>query len=164
MTMTTLRRWNPLRDIHAVQSEFDRLFEPFFSPVRTAPAGPEMTGSWMPPVDIEETSDRLFLRAELPGFRPEEVDIEFENGVLTIRGERRFENQRNDRHFHRIERSYGTFARSFALPSTIDPDQVSARFDNGILELEMAKRENAKPRRITITNGSNRELEAKVND
>lgn len=106
----------------------------------------------MPPVDFEETQDKIYVRAELPGMKPEDIDIQFENGILTLRGERRFENESNERNFHRIERSYGSFVRSFTLPSTIDPDdQVSARYENGVLELEMQKREEAKPRRITIS-------------
>lgn len=147
--MTTLSRWNPIREMQALQSQFDRLFEPFGTRLVAQPDEWAST-TWAPPVDIEESNDTLFVRAEVPGVKPEDIDIRFENGVLTIRGERKFENATNDRNFHRVERAYGSFVRSFTLPSSVDADHASARYENGILELAMPKRDEAKPRRIEI--------------
>lgn len=147
--MTTLTRWNPFREMQALQSQFDRLFEPFGSRVLGTQDEWAPT-AWVPPVDIEESNDTLFVRAEVPGVKPEDIDVRFENGVLTIRGERRFENANNDRNFHRVERAYGSFVRSFTLPNSVDAERASARYENGVLELAMPKREEAKPRRIQI--------------
>ena len=147
--MTALTRWNPLQDMQSIQQQFNQILEPFFR--RGFDFGEELRSTgWVPPVDIEETTDRLILRAELPGFKPENVDIQFENGVLTLKGERRFENENQQKNFHRIERSYGTFVRTFALPGTVDAERTTASYKDGILELQMPKREEAKPRRIEI--------------
>jgi HSP20 family protein len=145
--MTLLTRWNPIREMQHLQNQFDLLFEPF---ARNATRDDWPVATWMPPVDIEESGDMLYVRAEIPGIKPEDIDIRFENGVLTLRGERRFENQNNDRNFHRVERAYGSFVRSFTLPSSIDAEKVSATYRDGILELTMPKREEAKPRKIEI--------------
>lgn len=146
--MTTLTRWSPFRELQNIQAQFDRLLEPFGRVGLSDDWQPAM--SWVPPVDIEESSDSLIVRAEVPGVNPEDLDVRFENGVLTIRGERKFENRNNDRNFHRVERSYGTFVRSFTLPTSIDGERISATYENGILELRMPKREEAKPRKIAI--------------
>ena len=153
--MNTLMRWNPLHEFQSVSDQLNRLLDPRYGDQPSV-----FSGSWVPPVDIEETKDKLYVRAEIPGMRPEDLDVQFENGVLTIRGERRFENDTNERNFHRIERSYGSFARSFTLPATIDSEQVSARYENGVLELTMPKREEAKPRRITIGPGDKNKVRA----
>lgn len=148
--MTQINRWNPLRDMDTLHQQMNRLFEPFGRQTGWGEAD-LMTGAWMPAVDIEETADRLIVRAEIPGMKPEDIDVRVENSVLTIRGERRFETERKERNFHRVERSYGTFSRSFTLPTTISTEDVKARYEDGVLELEMKKREEAKPRRIQIT-------------
>lgn len=151
--MSQMTRWNPIRDIETLHQQMNRLFEPVFGRQVWAESD-VMAGAWVPPVDIEETTDRLIVRAEIPGMNPDDIDVRVENGVLTIRGERRFETDRKDRNFHRVERSYGTFSRSFTLPTTVSTENVGARYENGVLELEMTKREEAKPRRIQIS-GSN---------
>ena len=151
--MTQMTRWNPLRDMETLHQQMNRLFEPFGRQTGWGEAD-LMTGAWIPPVDIEETSERLIVRAEIPGMKPEDIDVRVENGVLTIRGERRFETDRSERNFHRVERSYGSFTRSFTLPTTISTEDVKARYDQGVLELVMTKREDAKPRRIQISGGS----------
>jgi HSP20 family protein len=116
--------------------------------------------SWLPPVDIEESGDRLFLRAELPGMKPEDIDISFENGVLSLRGERRFENESGQKNYHRVERAYGSFVRSFTLPASVDAEKVVARYHDGILELEMPKRAEARARKIEVKSaGPDRQLE-----
>lgn len=151
--MTQMIRRNAFRDIENIHQQMSRLFEPFFGRV-PAFADEDVIGAvWVPPVDIEETGDQLFVRAELPGMRAEDIDVRIENGTLTIRGERRFENEQRERNFHRVERSYGTFSRSFTLPTSVSTEDVQARYENGVLELQMRKRDEAKPRRIPIGGG-----------
>ncbi|HET7099633.1 MAG TPA: Hsp20/alpha crystallin family protein, partial [Terriglobia bacterium] len=106
--------------------------------------------AWVPPADIYETDDSLVLKAELPGINPDEVEIRVEDNTLYLKGERKFEKDVKEENLHRVERSYGTFTRSFALPNTIDADKVKAAYENGILTLTMPKREEAKPRTIKI--------------
>jgi HSP20 family protein len=113
-----------------------------------------MRGAWSPSVDIFENKDNIVLEAELPGMSPDDVDIAIENNVLTIHGERKFEKKDEGDNFHRVERSYGAFTRSFTLPPTVSGDNVDAVFENGVLRLTLAKREEAKPRRIEIKAGA----------
>ena len=156
--MTALTRWNPFRDIHNFQDEFNSMLNVFnnlgYGIDRNQPV------SWIPPVDIEESGDKLYLRAELPGMKPEDIDISFENGVLSLRGERRFENESGQKNYHRVERSYGSFVRSFTLPASVDADKVIARYHDGVLELEMPKRDEAKARKISINGaGAQKQIE-----
>ena len=140
--MTTLSRWDPIREMQALQTQFNNIFQPF---ARFATLAEDMPAStWVPSVDIEESGDALFLRAEIPGMDPKDIDVSFENGVLTIKGERRFENKRNDRQFHLVERSYGSFTRSFTLPETADYNKIDAEYVDGVLKLNVAKKEEAK--------------------
>ncbi|MGA7616764.1 MAG: Hsp20/alpha crystallin family protein [Thermoanaerobaculia bacterium] len=146
-----ITRWNPAQDIQNLQNQMNRLFEPFFRDFAPGFTTPDLTsGTWVPPVDVEETKDRIFVRAELPGMKKEDIEISFENGVLTLRGERRMEQENRERNFHRVERSYGSFVRSFTLPNSVDPEHVEAIYEDGVLEISMPKREEAKPRRIEI--------------
>jgi HSP20 family protein len=112
-----------------------------------------MRGAWSPSVDIYENKDQIVLEAELPGMKPEDVNISIENNVLTIHGERKFEKKDDKDNFHRVERSYGSIARSFTLPPTVTSEAADAVFENGVLRLTLAKREEAKPRRIEIKAG-----------
>ncbi len=108
-------------------------------------------GAWLPPVDIAEDKDRIVLTAELPGFSEDQIQIQMEGGVLTLRGERKFEDEKEGRNFHRVERSYGQFLRSFTLPNNVDRENIKASFHSGLLEIALPKREEAKPRNIKIT-------------
>lgn len=108
------------------------------------------THTWMPPVDIRETAESLLVQAELPGLRKEDIDITLENNVLTLSGERRFEKDTKEKDYHRVERSYGSFARSFSLPSTVQADKVDATFKDGVLTIHIAKAEAARPRKISV--------------
>jgi HSP20 family protein len=103
-------------------------------------------------IDIEETADGLRVTAEVPGMKKEDIHVEFENGLLTIRGERTRESKTEEKAFHRVERSYGSFVRTFRLPASIDAEQITANYSEGILTLEMPKAEEAKARRIEIGN------------
>jgi HSP20 family protein len=105
---------------------------------------------WSPPVDIYETENELVLKADVPEIDPKNVAIQMENGTLTLKGERRFEEERNGRGFHRIERGYGSFVRAFSLPDTVEPDKVKADYKNGVLTVVLPKKEVAKPRTINV--------------
>lgn len=109
-----------------------------------------MRGAWNPSVDIYENKDQIVLEAELPGMNPDDVNISIENNLLTIHGERKFEKKDEGDNFHRVERSYGSFTRTFTLPPTVSSENVEANFDNGVLRLALLKREEAKPKRIEI--------------
>jgi HSP20 family protein len=142
-------RWEPFRDLVSTQDRFNQLFNDTFA--RAFGGQQELSPhAWIPPVDIYETGDSLVLKAELPGINPEEVEIRVEDRTLYLKGERKFEKEVKEDNLHRVERSYGTFTRSFALPNTIDADKVKAEYENGILTLTMPKREEAKPRTIKI--------------
>ena len=148
MTITTLRRTVP-NELRMLQGSLNRMFEPFFG--REAFGDEALTsGSWIPAVDIAEESDRLVVHAEVPGVKKEDLNIEYNDGVLSIRGERKVEQTQNERNYHRVERTYGTFVRSFNLPRTVDAEKIAARYEDGILEVTIPKREEAKPRQISI--------------
>jgi HSP20 family protein len=105
---------------------------------------------WAPPVDIFETDNELYLKADLPGVDMKDIDIQLENGTLTLRGERKYENESKEGGYHRIERSYGSFARYFDLPDTVNPEGVKADYKNGVLTVTLPKKEVAKPRQIKV--------------
>jgi HSP20 family protein len=150
--MTTgMIRWSPRGELF--RDRFNRLFEQAFgSDVFNAfEAGEDVSGrNWLPPVDISETDEALVLIAELPGLNKEDVDITLENNVLSIRGERTFEKETSKESYHRIERSYGAFSRSFTLPTNLVSDKVQASFSDGLLRVEIPKADEAKPRKIAI--------------
>ena len=145
----TLVRWNPIRDFSVLQNQMNRLFEDAMGTWLGESNGRGSTG-WVPLADIYENENDLIVRAELPGVDPEMVDLRVENNVLTIRGERPFEQKVEQENYHRLERSYGTFSRSFTLPATIDADKIRAEYRDGILNLTLPKSEKAKPKRIQI--------------
>lgn len=142
-----LVKYDPFREMRNLQDEVNRLFSSSFS---RGGDNELMRGAWSPSVDIYENQDQIVLEAELPGMKPEDVEISIENNVLTIHGERKFEKKAEGDNFHRVERSYGSFTRSFTLPPTVSSENANAEFENGVLRLTLAKREEAKPRRIEI--------------
>ncbi|HUJ16064.1 MAG TPA: Hsp20/alpha crystallin family protein [Thermoanaerobaculia bacterium] len=143
--MTFLTRQNPLNDFRTLQARF---FEPFFG--RFNFMDDELTTTaWAPPVDVAEESDKLLVRVEVPGMDEKDLKVNFEDGLLTITGERQFEKNDN-RNYHRIERSYGSFVRAFSLPRTVDASKITATYRNGVLEIEIPKLEEAKPKQIQI--------------
>jgi HSP20 family protein len=123
-----------------------RLFQDSLSRLLSEPT----SRPWTPPVDIYETENELVLKADVPEVDPQNVAIQMENGTLTLKGERRFEEQKNGRGFHRIERGYGSFVRAFSLPDTVDPDKVKADYKNGVLTVTLPKKEVAKPRTVNV--------------
>jgi HSP20 family protein len=124
------------------------LFKEAFSPMHGETE--VSTRSWAPPVDIYETEDAIVLKAELPGIDPEDVEVRVEDNTLYLKGERKYEKEVNEQNYHRIERSYGSFARSFTLPNSISAEKVKAEYKDGLLTLTMPKREEAKPKTIKI--------------
>jgi HSP20 family protein len=149
--MTTgLIRWSPETDV--LRNRMDRLFNQMLGDVWGAPAATEevSTRRWSPVVDIRETDEALMLTAELPGLTRDDVQITLDNNVLTLSGERSFEKESKGETFHRIERSYGAFSRSFTLPANVKTDQVEAVFGDGLLTVTLPKVEEAKPRKIEI--------------
>lgn len=159
----TMIKYDPFRDLRNLQDEVNRLFASSFS---RNDSNELMRGAWSPSVDIFENKDQIVLEAELPGMKPEDVEISIENNILTLHGERKFEKKDEGDNFHRVERSYGSFTRSFTLPPTVSSENAVAEFENGILRLTLAKREEAKPRRIEIkTNGGSapKTVETKAN-
>lgn len=143
--------WDPYRELGGLSSRFHRVLGP------PAPREREeelSLGAWIPPVDIVEDKDRILLTAELAGFKENDIDVQMEGNVLMLRGERKSEAEKEGRTFHRMERSYGQFVRSFTLPNNVDRDRIKATFANGLLQIELPKREEAKPRQIKISSGS----------
>jgi HSP20 family protein len=143
--MALLRR-NSMRDLDVFQNRLRRIFDEDWGSTRE----PSSMSQWAPSVDVYETEGEIVVKAELPGVEQKDVDVSFENNVLTIRGERCMEKDVKEENFHRVECNYGTFARSFSLPATIDEGKVKAEFKNGMLKVSLPKREQAKRKQITI--------------
>jgi HSP20 family protein len=141
-------RYDPFRDLRTLQDEVNRLF----STNITRAFGDEgiARGAWNPSVDIFENKDQIVLEAELPGMNREDFDLSVENNVITLRGERRFEKKDEGDNYHRVERSYGSFTRSFTLPQTVSAEGAQAEYRNGVLRVTLPKREEVKARRIEI--------------
>ena len=148
-----LMRWDPYREIASLQDRLNRAFGGYAYGSREREDEMQLS-AWAPPVDIAEEKDRILITAELPGFKEDQIEIQSENGMLTLRGERKFENETDGKSYHRVERSYGQFVRSFSLPNNVDREKIQASFKDGLLQVELPKREDAKPRTIKITGGS----------
>src|SRR5687768_7005935 len=129
-------------DLTNLQSQLNKFLEPF---ARFAAREDEdlVSGTWVPPVDVAETQEKIVVRAEVPGLKQEDIQIEFENGLLTLRGERKIEKS-DGMTWHRVERVYGNFSRSFTLPRTVDPEKIAATYREGILEIDVPKKEEAR--------------------
>ena len=139
-----LVRWNPTRDLAGM--EIDRLNQMFDNLY-----GEAFQRGWVPAVDVFETGDHeLVLKAELPDMKREDIQVVFENNTLTLKGERKFEGEIKQEQFHRVERAYGTFSRSFSLPSTVDATKIAAEYKNGVLTITLPFREESKPRTINV--------------
>jgi HSP20 family protein len=151
-------RWEPFRELATLQNEVNRLFNTAFD---APPAGNGATlRRWMPAMDLVETDDHFVLRADLPGLSEEDVNIEVEDRVLTVSGERKAEHETSKEGYHRVERAFGAFSRSLTLPEGVDAEAVAASFDRGVLEIRIPKPEQRKPRKISIgVGGSNKAIE-----
>ena len=148
----TLVRWNPLRELEDVS---DRLNQMFYRPTLAQANGKEtmVVADWAPSVDVSETEGGYQIKAEIPDVKKEDVKVTLEDGVLTIQGERKQEKEEKGKRYHRVERSYGRFVRSFTLPDVIDEEKVKAEFKDGILNLALPKSEKAKPKAIEVKVG-----------
>jgi HSP20 family protein len=148
VTAVAISRWDPFRDLMSIQGELNRLFGRTYAGMDSDQAGP--AGSWMPPLDIFEQKDQYVVNLELPGIDPNDVEVSVEDSTLVVRGERQFYRDVDEESFHRVERRFGAFSRSLALPSTADPQRIEASFDKGVLSVHIPKAEEAKPKKITI--------------
>jgi len=144
-------RWTPFRELATVQDRMNKLFEDVLRPSYRQDEG--MTAAWAPAVDIYETDKEIVLKAELPEVQEKDVDVKVEDNVLTIAGERRMEKEVKEESYHRIERSYGSFQRSFTLPQTVDRERIAAAYKDGVLRVTLPKKEEVKPKQIKIELG-----------
>ncbi len=152
-----ITRWDPFREMYSLQSRLNSLLE-------DANRGNDeltTTGNFVPPVDIFEDGNRIVLKLEVPGMKQDDLKIQVENNALLVRGERKFEQETNEKNYHRIERRYGSFARSFTLPNTVDTDKVQAHYDAGVLSIELGKKPEAKPKQIQVSIGGPKQVESK---
>jgi HSP20 family protein len=142
--MPAVVRFDPFREITSLRDEMNRLFS------RTVGDGVSSGSAWTPAVDIFDTEEAIVLRAELPGLGPDDIDIEIDDNVLTLKGERRFQETVDEGRFYRLERAYGHFQRSVTLPQGVKADEISADVDNGVLTVRVPKADEVKPRKIAI--------------
>lgn len=158
--MTMITRWDPFRELSTLQDRMNRLFQDSFAPPGNRGEESLVSGSFVPPVDVYEDEHNVVIKLEAPGIDQKDMDIRVENNVLTIRGERKLEKTEKQENFQRVERQYGAFSRSFTLPNSIDTDNVSADYDNGVVKITLAKRAEAKPKQIKVNIGQ-KSLEGK---
>jgi len=144
-----ITRWDPFRDVIALQSRVNSLFRDFNESGDSALT----TASFVPAVDIYEDAQKVVLKLEVPGIEEKDLDVRVENHTLTVKGERKFEKEEKEENFHRIERRYGSFYRAFTLPSTVDTENVAASYTAGVLKLELKKKAEAQPKQIKVTVG-----------
>ena len=141
-------RWDPFRDLITLREKMNRIFEDAF-----AARGEEkdlMASTWTPSVDIYETEHALILNAEIPGIDEKDIEIKIENNTLTVKGERKFEKETKEENYHRIERAYGSFYRSFTIPRSVDHDNIKAEHENGVLRITMPKKPELKPKKVKV--------------
>src|SRR6266851_8088765 len=158
--MTLITRYDPFREFVTLQDRMNRLFRD--------PRGPEgqdeslTSTAFAPPVDVYEDEHNITLKIEVPGIDEKDIDVRIEGNTLTVHGERKIEKEEKEENFRRVERQYGEFTRSFTLPSSVDPGQVTAHYDKGILKINLAKKAEAKPKQIKVNVGSEKTLEMKA--
>jgi HSP20 family protein len=151
----TISRWYPIREVATLQNRVNSLFQDF-----AGDSEPVTTASFAPAVDVFENTEKVVLKLDIPGIKEEDLDIRVENQALTVRGERKFEAEEKEENFHRIERRYGSFYRSFSLPTSVDTENVAASYDAGVLKLELKKKASAQPRQIKIASGNGNTVNA----
>src|SRR3974390_2344196 len=154
--MTVLTRWEPFREFATLQDRMNRLFRESYNEGRDESL---TTTSFAPAVDVYEDEHKVTLKIEVPGIEEKDIDVRIENNTLTVHGERKFEMEEKEENYRRVERQYGSFARSFTLPSTVDPEKVQADYDKGVLKIALAKKAEAKPKQIKVNVGSQKTLE-----
>lgn len=144
--MTSITRWGRIPNFNALQDQMNKLFE---NTVHGQGENSAIT-SWAPAVDIYETENELVLKADLPGVSEKEIDVRVENNMLTVRGERQFETKVKEDNYLRVERTYGSFSRSFGLPNTVNTEAISAEYTNGVLTVQLPKRAESKPKQVKV--------------
>ena len=150
-----ITRWDPFREVVALQNRMNSLFRDM-----NEGEGPISTAAFTPAADIYEDDKKIILKLEVPGIEEKDLDVRVENSTLTVKGERKFEKEEKEENFHRIERRYGSFTRSFTLPATVNSEEVRADYEQGVLKIRLPKRAEAKPKQIKVNLGS-KTLEAK---
>src|SRR5271165_5556668 len=155
--MTMITRWDPFREFVNLQDRMNRLF----------PRGPEgqdeslTSTAFAPPVDVYEDEHNVTLKIEVPGIDEKDIDVRIENNTLTVHGERKFEKDEKEENYRRVERQYGSFTRTFNLPTTVDAEKVSANYEKGVLKVKLAKKAEAKPKQIKVNVSGEKTLEGK---
>src|ERR1700687_4054958 len=161
--MTLLTRWEPFREFSTMQdrmNRMNRLFRESYSP--EAPEETLTTTNFAPPVDIYEDEHTITLKLDVPGVEEKDIDGRLQDNTPTVHGERNIEKEEKEENYRRVERQYGTFTRSFTLPSSVDPAQVNAQYDNGVLKISLAKKAEAKPKQIKVNVGGEKTLATNV--
>ena len=157
--MTVIARWDPFREFSTLQDRMNRLFRESYGPEGRDES--LTTSQFAPPVDVYEDEHNVVLKVEVPGVDEKDIDVRVENNVLTVHGERKVEKEEKEENFRRIERQYGSFTRTFTLPSTVDAERIQADYDKGILKIVLPKKAEAKPKSIKVNVGSQKTLEGK---
>ena len=160
--MTVLTRWEPFREFATLQDRMNRLFRESFNEGRDESL---TTTSFAPAVDVFEDEHKVALKIEVPGIEEKDIDVRVENNTLTVHGERKIEKEEKEENYRRVERQYGSFTRTFTLPTTVDTENVSANYDKGVLKITLPKKAEAKPKQIKVHVGSEKgekTLEAKA--
>lgn len=146
-----IERWNPFREMSELQHEVNRLFNGSPLSRRYAQDGETAEAcQWAPPVDIFEQAERVLLRVELPGLEKDDIRVDVENGLLSIRGEKKSLLGQEDTTYHRVESRFGTFCRTFTLPDSLDPEKIDASYKNGVLTLGLARKQEALPKKVDV--------------
>jgi len=140
-----ITRWDPFREVAALQNRVNSLFRDFSEGESSM-----TTGNFVPAVDIYEDEKRVVLKLEVPGIEEKDLDVSVENNTLTVKGERKFEKEEKEENFHRIERRYGSFFRAFTLPTSVETENIDAKYENGVLRLELKKKAEAQPKQIKV--------------
>jgi HSP20 family protein len=148
--MKGLRVWDPLRDFGSLQERINRMFEETMKALSLTVGEGFERGTWTPAVDIYETEDSFVVRADLPGVSKDDIQVEIKDNTLTLKGEKKFEEKVSRDNYIRVERAYGTFVRSFTLPQNVDADKIKAKYKEGVLELTIPKKEEAKLKQIRV--------------
>jgi|SRR5580765_3038165 len=157
--MTLITRWDPFREFVTIQDRLNRLFRE-----SQGTEGREealTTSTFAPPVDVYEDEHNITLKIEVPGIDEKDIDVRIENNTLTVHGERKFEKEEKEENYRRVERQYGSFTRTFTLPTTVDAEKVEANYEKGVLKVKLAKKAEAKPKQIKVNVGGEKTLEAK---
>ncbi len=144
-----IMKWSSLPGISSIQDEMNRMLGRFFRG-GDLPDFVMDSGSWIPPIDLSETGDKVTVKTEIPGIDPKEIDISIQDNTLIIKGEKKAEKEEKNKNYYCMERRYGSFSRSISLPASVDVNKITAEYKNGVLEINLQKREEIKPKQISV--------------